>query len=71
MPNRTETAVITADVLTLLWHGQLACAAAIEELALWVKANGSTAVHSNAIAALETIDENADKIATSILALRE
>jgi len=63
--------IATADVLTLLLHNQHALAAAIEELALWAKASGSSETHENAITALETLDANASAISTGILKLRQ
>lgn len=71
MPNNTEAHIATADVLTLLLHNQHALAAAIEEMALWVRANGSSKVHENAITALQTLDANASAINMGILKLRQ
>ena len=62
--------IATADVLTLLWEGQLALAASIEELALWVRTNGSPDTQENVIDALSTLDRNAAAITKSILKLR-
>lgn len=62
--------IATADVLTLLWEGQLACAAAIEELALWARTTGSPEAHENVIDALSTLDRNAAAITKGILKLR-
>lgn len=70
MPTTTEAHIITADVLTLLWEGQLACSAAIEELSLWVMEHGSPMTHQNVITALDTLDRNATAITTGILKLR-
>lgn len=70
MPNSTDANITTADVLTLLLHNQHALAASIEELALWVRANGSPTVHDNAIAALDTLDRNATAITSAIELLR-
>lgn len=71
MPKNTEAHIATADVLTPpLLHNQHALAAAIEEVALWVRANGSSEVHENAVTALQTLDENASAITTGILKLR-
>ncbi len=44
--------IAAADALTLLLHNQHALAAAIEEIALWVKSTGSPVTHGNVIAAL-------------------
>ncbi len=71
MTDHAEAAVVTADVLTLLWYGQLAIAASIEELALWARANGSPETQANVISALEVLDSNALAITTGILKLRQ
>lgn len=62
--------IATAEVLTLLWEGQLACAAAIEELALWARTTGSPEAHEKALNALETLDANASAITAGILKIR-
>lgn len=66
-----HAAIATADVLTLLLHNQHALAAAIEELALWVRSTGSPQVHDNVITALATIDKNASAITAGILRIRQ
>jgi len=77
IPDNSESNVATADVLTLLLHNQHALAAAIEEVALWAKASGSSETHEHAIAAMETLDANAsanhrwDSQAPAIIAIRE
>jgi hypothetical protein len=71
MPDNTEAHIATADVLTLLLHNQHALAAAIEEVALWARASGSSEAHENAITALETLDANASAITAGILKLRQ
>jgi hypothetical protein len=71
MADQNEVNIATADVLTLLLHSQHALAAAIEELALWVRANGSPEAHDNAISALNTLDTNASAITAGILKLRQ
>ncbi|MNR50623.1 hypothetical protein D3C85_1701720 [compost metagenome] len=71
MADQNEVNIATADVLTLLLHNQHALAAAIEELALWVSANGSPEAHGNAITALNTLDTNAQAITAGILKLRQ
>ncbi|MDR6913705.1 hypothetical protein J2X66_000552 [Pseudomonas sp. 3296] len=71
MADQNEVNIATADVLTLLLHNQHALAAAIEELALWVRANGSPEAHDNAISALNTLDTNASAITAGILKLRQ
>lgn len=71
MSDNNHTNIATADVLTLLLHNQHAIAAAIEELALWVRSKGSPEVHENVITALEAIDRNASAITAGILQLRQ
>lgn len=71
MPDNTDAHIDTADALTLLLHNQHAIAAAIEELAVWVRSKGSPEVHESAISALETIDKNASAITTGILRIRQ
>lgn len=71
MPYNTDARITTADVLTLLLHNQYALAAAIEEIALWAKASGSSEAHEHAVAAMETLDANASAITTGILKLRQ
>lgn len=70
MPINPETTVLVADVMTLLWEGQLATAASIEELGLWIKAQGGSDAHAQAMDALEALDRNANAIAAGIMALR-
>jgi hypothetical protein len=71
MADNTDAHIATADVLTLLLHNQHALAAAIEEVALWAKSNGSSEAHENAVTALQTLDENAAAITAGILKLRQ
>lgn len=71
MPDNTEAHIATADVLTLLLHNQHALAAAIEEVALWAKASGSSETHENAVTALQTLDTNSSAITAGILKLRQ
>lgn len=71
MPSNAEAHIATADVLTLLLHNQHAIAAAIEELAFWIKINGSSQAYENALTALETLDSNASAITAGILKLRQ
>lgn len=71
MSDCTDAHITTADVLTLLLHNQHALAAAIEEVALWAKASGSSETHDNAITALDTLDANASAIAAGIFKLRQ
>jgi hypothetical protein len=69
LDNHSNIAI--ADVLTLLLHNQHGLAAAIEEISLWAKSTGSPDVHNNAIAALETIDRNAQGITDAINQIRK
>lgn len=69
LDNHSNIAI--ADVLTLLLHNQHGLAAAIEEISLWAKSTGSPNVHDNAIAALETIDRNAQGITDAINQIRK
>ncbi|KQB52468.1 hypothetical protein AQS70_14385 [Pseudomonas endophytica] len=71
MPNSSESNVATADALTLLLHNQHALAAAIEEVTKWLSGNGVDAVAENAVAAMETLDTNAQTITDAIMRLRE
>lgn len=70
MPTKPEAAVLVADLLTLFWENQLATAASIEELGVWVKSQGGDDAHSKAVEALEALDRNASAIAGGIMALR-
>ena len=40
MPTNPDTTIQIADLLTLLWENQLATAASIEELGVWIKSQG-------------------------------
>lgn len=40
MPAKSDPVILIADLLTLLWENQLATAASIEELGIWVKSQG-------------------------------
>jgi hypothetical protein len=71
MADQNEVNIATADVLTLLLYNQHALAAAIEELALWVRANGSPEAHDNAITALNTLDTNAQAVTDAINRIRQ
>ncbi|PWE40266.1 hypothetical protein [Pseudomonas prosekii] len=71
MPDNTDAHIAAADVLTLLLHNQHALAAAIEEVALWAKASGSSETHDNAVTALQTLDANAAAIAVGIFKIRQ
>lgn len=71
MPDNTDARIATADVLTLLLHNQYALAAAIEEVALWARASGSSETHEHTVAAMEALDANASAITAGILKLRQ
>ena len=71
MTDSTDAKIATADVLTLLLYNQHSLAAAIEDLALWIKANGGNEAHANALAAIETLDRNAQGITDAIMHLRQ
>lgn len=71
MSYNSDAKLATADVLTLLLHNQYSLAAGLEELALWIKANGGIEAHGNAVAALEALDVNASAITAGILKLRQ
>lgn len=70
MPAKPDTAILTADLMTLLWENQLATAAAVDELTLWARSLGATEVYDNVVGALEALDRNASAIASGIMALR-
>lgn len=71
MPDSSEANVATADALTLLLHNQHALGAAIEEMTRWLAENGVGSVADNAIAALETLDANAQAITGAIMRVRQ
>jgi len=71
MSDNADASIATADVLTLLLYNQHSLAAAMEELALWIKANGGNEAHANATAAMETLDANASAITAGIMKLRQ
>lgn len=70
MSDNNHANIAAADVLTLLLHNQHALAAAIEEVGLWARTNGSSKVHDNVVGALATLDKNASAIAVGITNLR-
>lgn len=70
MPISSEANISTADVLTLLWQCQLATAASIEELGVWIRSQGGGDAYDKALAALEALDTNATAIAIGITELR-
>jgi len=55
----------------MLLYNQHAIAAAIEEITKWLSENGVGSVAANAIAALETLDTNAQSITDTIMRLRQ
>jgi len=59
-----------ADALELLHLDQIALRAGLEELSTWIRQRGSVGVHENVMATLQTLDTNADAIASSIERLR-
>ncbi|MEN5037463.1 MULTISPECIES: hypothetical protein [Pseudomonas] len=61
---------VTADTLELLHLNQTALRAGLEELSLWIKQRGSTNVHDNVLGILQTLDTNAQAIASGIDSLR-
>ncbi|KIQ57958.1 MULTISPECIES: hypothetical protein [Pseudomonas fluorescens group] len=71
MSYNSDAHIAIADVLTLLLHNQHALAAAVEEVALWAKASGSSEAHEHAIAAMKTLDANASAITAGIFKLRQ
>ncbi len=70
MPSKPDADILVADLLTLFWENQLATAASIEELGVWVKSQGGDDAHSKAVEALEALDRNASAIVGGIMALR-
>lgn len=70
MPDNSEANIATADALTLLLHNQHSICAAIEEVTKWLSENGVGDVAANAIAAMETLDTNAQSITDAIMRLR-
>jgi hypothetical protein len=71
MSDNSEANIATADALTLLLHNQHAICAAIEEVNKWLSENGVGDVAANAIAAMETLDRNAQDISDAIMRLRQ
>lgn len=71
MPDNSDSNIATADALTLLLHSQHALAAAIEEVTVWLSANGVEVVADNAVMAMGTLDTNAKAITDAILRLRQ
>lgn len=71
MPSSSASNIATADALTLLLHNQHALAAAIEEVAVWLAANGVAVVADNAVMVMETLDTNAKAITDAIMRIRQ
>ena len=71
MPGDSEANIATADALTLLLHNQHALGAAIEEVTKWLSENGVESAAANAMAAMETVDMNAQGITDAIMRLRQ
>lgn len=71
MSGNLDSNIITADALTLLLHNQYALGAAIEEITKWLSENGVGSVADNAIAAMATLDDNAQGITDTIMRLRQ
>lgn len=71
MPSSSASNIATADALTLLLHNQHALAAPIEEIAVWLAANGVAVVADNAVMAMETLDTNAKAITDAIMRIRQ
>lgn len=64
-------AVAAADALTLLLSQQHGIAAALEELANWISAQGGSVAAENALAALEVLDSNAKALTEAINRVRQ
>ncbi|WPK03041.1 hypothetical protein R6U79_12585 [Pseudomonas putida] len=65
-----DKATATADTLELILLNQQALRAAIEELLVWVRQRGSVPAADNVLAALQTLDLNAEGIEQGIRVLR-
>ncbi|MNJ25533.1 hypothetical protein D3C77_199800 [compost metagenome] len=59
-----------ADALEALHMNQQAIRAGTEELALWLRARGSENTFQNTMIALQSLDTNAETIASAIERLR-
>ncbi|WP_426203952.1 hypothetical protein [Pseudomonas sp. TWP3-1] len=70
MPDSSQANIAAADALTLLLHNQHAICAAIEEVTNWLLENGAVDAPANAVAAMETLDTNAQGITDAIMLLR-
>jgi hypothetical protein len=68
MSDRDEA---VANAIELLMMNQNGIGAAIEELAKWVSDRGSVDVADSAVTALQSLDLNAEGIASAIRVLRQ
>jgi deoxyxylulose-5-phosphate synthase len=66
MPNQNAL----SNALELLNDNQVAIAAAVEELALWVRQRRSENVANNVCSALDALDRNAKSLKTAIESLK-
>lgn len=71
MTSHSEPNIVMADALTLILHNQYALAAAVEEVTKWLSDNGAQSVADNVLAAMETLDTNAQAITDAITRLRK
>ena len=71
MSSHSEPNIVMADALTLILHNQHALAAAVEEVTKWLSDNGIQKVADSALAAMETLDTNAQAITDAITRLRK
>ncbi|MDI3395343.1 hypothetical protein QLG10_23200 [Pseudomonas sp. V98_8] len=71
MSDNQDAKIATADALTLLLHNQHAICAAIEEMTKWLAENGMGLAAANAMAAMETLDTNAQCITDAIMRIRQ
>lgn len=71
MPASSDFNIVAADALTLLLHNQHALGAAIEEITHWISGIGADNIADNAVAALKTLDRNAQAITDAIMRLRQ
>lgn len=60
-----------ADVLEALHLSQTALRAGLEEVSTWIRQRGSIDVHDNVMVTLQTLDLNAQTIASVIDRLRQ
>ncbi|MCE0864452.1 hypothetical protein LU674_022795 [Pseudomonas alloputida] len=61
---------VIADTLEALHMNQQAIRASVEDIALWLRARGSENTFQNAMVALQSLDTNAEVIASAIERLR-